>query len=48
MKWYTNRRNKLNKDIIWTPALLLKKKKLLLEDKHCNRISRYVPGWIKA
>ena len=48
MKWYTNRRNKLNKDIIWTPALLLKKKKLLLEDKYCNRISRYVPGWIKA
>ena len=48
MKWYTNRRNKLNKDIIWTPALLLKKKKLLLEDKHCNRISRYVPRWIKA
>ena len=44
--WFSNRKNKNNKDIVWTPRLLLKRRNLLYRDSHNWQISNYVPKWI--
>ena len=50
--WFSNRKNKDNRDIIWTKKMLHTKRNLLYEnllnDKHTHswQISNYVPKWI--
>ena len=50
--WFSNRKNKDNRNIVWTTKLLHIRRNLLYEnllnDKHAHswQISNYVPKWI--
>lgn len=44
--WFSNRKNKNNKDIIWTTKLLHLRKRLLYRHTHNSQTSNYVPKWI--